>query len=198
MCSSESNNCFQHKSIMSSYICAFNANHTFESLACTQGIHLLHFYYPSHSLIMMKVWKLNLKKCSTFSPTTPCMNLLLPYRINWKWLLDTTWATVCQCLHDFFFKNYCMWQAQRNSEKRKRNSMQRHFKSNSKRQHENQIRIIHFFLCRSEKAPKANIYPLLWVVARPAWLTLNKTQAAGEQAPVFRVMTTENVALNWS
>lgn len=68
--------------------------------------------------------------------------------------------------------------------------MWRHFKSNLKIQHENQIWIIHFFLCRSEKKTlKANIYPILWVVARPAWLTLNKTQA------LFRAMTTENVAL---
>lgn len=31
-----------------------NAKHTFESPAYTQGINLLHFYYPSHSLITMK------------------------------------------------------------------------------------------------------------------------------------------------
>lgn len=115
--------------------------------------------------------------------------------MNRKRLLDMIYflgATVCQCLHDFSTK------PKGTLKKRKRNSIWRHFKSNSKRKHVNQIRIIQFFLWRSEKAPKANIYPLLWVVARPAWLTLNKSQAAGEQAPVSKAMTTENVALNWS
>lgn len=101
MCSSESDNCFQRTVsnlfIYMRHYSRKNANHTFESLVFTQGINLLHFYYPSHSLIMMKVWKLHLKICSKFSPTNPCMNQLLPYRINWKWTLDTTW----KCLHDF-------------------------------------------------------------------------------------------------
>lgn len=119
MCS-ESNNCFQHKSIMSSYICAFNANHTFESLACTQGIHLLHFYYPSHSIIMLKVWKLNLKKLlyiqsqnTLHEPAAPIQNKLK--MATWHYLSNSmpmfAW---------FFSLNYCMWQAQRNSEKKKK------------------------------------------------------------------------------